>query len=588
MSFKKSNHNTYEIYIALILFLISNLIFAEENNLIIRKIIFEGNNSFSSKQLKNVILLKEGSPVDRTIINDDANRIINYYHSNNKYMVKLNTPSIIPVMSGDKKSNQYADVFFQIEEIDEPTIHKIKFKGNIYFSSEKLKELLNITEPFDLTIDEVKDIQINLTELYLNRGFLFAETNLIGIFSNKDDKNRLIAEIEIKEGKIVTARNFIYKGNKITRESIIAKYSSISEGQILTPQALTIASKRLESKPYIKNAYIIPVDENSLLFDIEESNMTRISALLGYSNSKNIKNKFNGFINADFLNLMGTDRDIYFSWKQYQNDFSSVKLQYHESGHNYSPLAADLSLYREEGDSTYTNTKLGFDVYYQGWSGQYFTSQKIGLSTELNELFPGSRRPKIVEKQTDKKIGIFWYIDMTDDYYNPTNGWEINIRQYKHFISKDKKSSNRYSTEFTLQNFYPIKKNIILSNKLNFKYIENKSLTYYDLYKVGGTFSIRGFLEDTFSGDTVFWSNTEIRFLLTKFSRIFLFADYAYIEDNRTSINNKFDDLLGLGFGLRADTKIGILLLNYAFSHSQGEWNNPLSGIIHFGIETNF
>ena len=579
-------------YLKLIFFLFSLIIsqfcLADNANLIIRRIIFEGNESFSANQLKNIILLSEGNTVDRALINDDVKRITDFYHSREKFMLKINPPSIIPVMFGERISGQYADVIFKIEEYPEPIIHTINFTENQYFSDDKLREFLNLSEFSEMSIADIKRTQINLTDLYLSRGFLFVETKLNAIKPVEENQQFLSAEISIKEGKISRANNFTFRGNNVTQESLLLKYSRLQAGQVLNPQNMNQASRRLESKVFIKNAYILPMNENTVLIDIEEDRMTKLSAVLGYSNSKNVSNKFNGFINADFLNLMGSDRNIYFFWRQFQNDFSSVKFKFHESGHDYSPLSADFSLYREEGDSTYTQSEIGLDIYYQGWTSQTFTSQKLGITAEINDLFPGSRRPKIVKKQTDRKIGVFWYLDMTDDYYNPSSGWETDIRQYNHFISKKDKSFTRHSTEFTFQHYHQLKKNIIVANKLNLKYLENKSLTFYDLYRVGGTFSVRGFLEDTFSGNTVFWTNTELRFLLTKFSRVFFFIDYAYIEDNRKEFNTKLNDLIGMGFGIRADTKIGVLRMDYGFNHSQNEWTNPMSGIIHFGIETSF
>lgn len=551
-----------------------------DNDIVIRRILFEGNQSFSTNQLKNILVSKEGGPVDRIIINDDTQRIINYYISRNKFMVKV-FPADINIVGNGRQ----ADILFRITESEEPVVDEIDFTGNIYFSNSKLKEFLNISNKANYTISEINNIQIELTDLYIQRGFLFVETELISVDYTDEI---LIALIKISEGAIVRAENFIYRGNKVTKESILAKESRISRGQILNSQSINRAKKMLESKPYIKNTYVLPVNENTILIEIEEDKMTRLSAMFAYANANSSNNKFNGFINADFLNLLGSDRRLTFSWKSLQNDFSSVKFKFHESGHNYSPLAGDISLYREEGDSTYTKTMAGLDVYYQGFAGQTINFQRIGISTEINQLFPGSRRPKIVEKQSDRKIGVFWNVDQTDDYYNPQNGWDFDIRQYTHYVKQSQSSFKRFSTEFSFQHFKPVKRNIVFTNKVNFKYMENKSLNFFDLYKAGGTYSFRGFLEDSYAGNVVFWTNTELRFLLTRFSRIFVFMDYAYIEDNRSEFQNTFNDLIGLGFGIRADTKIGLLRLDYGFSHSQNKWINPMNGIIHFGIETQF
>jgi outer membrane translocation and assembly module TamA len=69
-------------------------------------------------------------------------------------------------------------------------------------------------------------------------------------------------------------------------------------------------------------------------------------------------------------------------------------------------------------------------------------------------------------------------------------------------------------------------------------------------------------------------------------SRAFLFIDYGYVEDNRIDFQYKFNDLLGMGFGLRLDTKVGLLRIDYGFHYAEKQWLKPTNGIVHFGIET--
>ena len=572
--FKKKTLNCYmKNYINQILFiLILTSLISNADCLLVENIIFQGNSLFTDRQLKQIILTKENSNVDRTIINDDAKRIYDFYVNHDFYAFKVYPPEIIPL------NNKFANIVFKIEELVEPKIADIFFTGNSYFSDFKIKELINETNFSNISLQYLQQIKIKVIDLYLSRGFLFVNVQLVEINKKNDS---YIAKIMIDEGKIVRADNFVFQGNNTTKESILMSESRILKNQVITPQTIAIAERRIESKQYIKSCKIFPVNENTILFKVEEGKMTHLSALLGYSKSEK-KNSFNGFINADFLNLMGTDRSVNFNWKKFDNGFSSVLFKYHESGPLRLALASDIKLYREERDSTYTKTDLEIDVYY------YFQTQRVGLSFGIEDLYPGARRPKIVDKQEDKKIGIFWDGDFSDDFYNPRNGWKAFVKQYFLFVKKENEELKRFRNDFSLSHFYSLNRFIVVANSMNTKYLENKSLTYYDLFKAGGSFSVRGFYEDSFAGNVIVFTNTELRFLLTRYSRAFLFVDYCYVEDNRPDLNNRFTDLIGMGFGLRAESRIGLLRLDYGFHHANKRWLNPLNGIIHFGIETSF
>jgi hemolysin activation/secretion protein len=140
----------------------------------------------------------------------------------------------------------------------------------------------------------------------------------------------------------------------------------------------------------------------------------------------------------------------------------------------------------------------------------------------------------------------------------------------------------------SLANYYQLAQRLVLSNRITAKHIQNRSLSTIDLIHTGGTFSIRGFHEDMFSGNTIIFTNSELRLLMEGNSRVFLFIDYGYVEDNRPNIRTRHADLFGFGLGLRVETRIGLLRIDYGFHYHSGRWLNPVNGIIHFGIETSF
>ena len=505
---------------------------------------------------------------------------------------------ISSILSGNEQINEKTTLQGDISFTEDFIINNLIFNGNSYFSDSKLFELTNQTKENNLSLSELTQFLEEITDLYLSRGMLFVKIRIEEIIelgigswelgvqlptpnSQLPTLRGVCAIINITEGPIVRAENFIISGNKTIKEKTIIKESGLKSNQIVTPLDINTAQRKIMTKPYIISCSIEPMNQNTLLIHILEGNTTYLSGILGY-NSIEKKNNFTGFVDLDFLNLFGTDRSLSFSWKKFENDFSSILFKYHESGPSEIPIAGDLILYREERDSTYIRTRIETDIYY------LFNTQKIGFSLGTEELIPGNRQPKQLEKQTERQIGIFWEGDFTDNILNPRTGWDMSVKQSLLFITRETDHLQRYKTEVKVANYMTLGKSLVLANTATCWTIENNSLTFYDLLKVGGAFSLRGFFEDTYAGDIIAFTNSELRFLMTHNSRVFLFIDYGYVEDNRPGFDNRFADLFGFGLGMRLDTRIGLLRIDYGFHHANGKWLNPSDGIVHFGIETRF
>ena len=109
----------------------------------------------------------------------------------------------------------------------------------------------------------------------------------------------------------------------------------------------------------------------------------------------------------------------------------------------------------------------------------------------------------------------------------------------------------------------------------------------YDQFYVGGARTLRGYDEDQFLGSRLAWSRLEYRYLLGALSRVFLFADTGYIfsrreEGERVVLSERLKT--GYGFGLRVDSAIGILGVDYGL----GEGDSFADGKVHVSVEGDF
>jgi len=546
-------------------FLLLFFLFFQFSNaeLLIGDINFEGNYFITDKELLSTISSDPGGYFSQKMLNEDVQRISDFYVKKGFYQIKIHSPEINTI------SPEKIDVLFKIEENEKMTIAELILKGNRYISENKILES-NPAKNIDLK--QLSILIQNIAEYYAFNGFLFADVKIDSLVLKN---NQTKAYISISEGDFCEFEEYKFKGNKTTRSSTLLKISQIDKIEKVNPMVLNRAAELIRKKEYIHDCSLIPLNHKQLLFNIEEDRMTYLSGILGYDNSQEKKNRLTGFVNLDFLNLFGTDRSISLRWEKLSFDRSLIELKYHESGPFSYPVSGDFSIYREEVDSTYTKSSYETEIYL------YSLINRYGIYLGVDEIFPGTRRPIIIDKTSYKKAGIFWNFNNTDYYLNPTKGNDLLIKYFYIFNRINSENISKQAVEAKLINFRKIFQKLIFAIGLNANVLENKSLSELEYYFLGGNSSLRGFNENQFYGYRVGWSNLELRYLLSRNSRAFLFTDYGYVE----SEEYKFGLLFGFGFGLRVETKLGLLGIDYGLSYQGGEFRNPLDGIIHFGIE---
>ena len=193
--------------------------------------------------------------------------------------------------------------------------------------------------------------------------------------------------------------------------------------------------------------------------------------------------------------------------------------------------------------------------------------------------------------------GLNLKIDTRDDPYSPTLGvLFLNSYLYSQksidgpaqYITQSLRTKvdlQRFSVSF--YTYYQIFDRQILAIGINGRELRGPAFENSDLFRLGGTNSLRGYREEQFLGSRIFWSNLEYRFLFTKRTFGFVFFDTGYYlrpaEINK-NIPKTEEFLYGYGVGLNLETGIGVLGVSYAL----GKGDTFSDGKIHFGIINEF
>ncbi len=138
------------------------------------------------------------------------------------------------------------------------------------------------------------------------------------------------------------------------------------------------------------------------------------------------------------------------------------------------------------------------------------------------------------------------------------------------------------ATEAGAKGYLPVSNHFVGFLGVEIRNLENKKAELWQQYKMGGYGTLRGYYEDEFNSFRLGWINYELRYRLNPESRIYLFFDQGFIGKE----NNKLKtDIFGSGFGIKINTRLGLLGLEYALGYRDKHLSDLGSGMIHLGLD---
>ncbi|MDH3393644.1 MAG: outer membrane protein assembly factor BamA, partial [Desulfobulbaceae bacterium] len=270
-----------------------NFVIKEGFKAYIKDIIISGNNSFSEKEIKKVMMTSErglfswftdAGILKRDMIEQDAARINAFYNNHGYIDVKVGKPDIqqkeksifitIPIEEGQRY--MVGEIYVSGDLIDEKgeLLAKTKIGSERYFNRETLHN----------------DV-LALTDYYAENGYAYAEVNP----STKKDLNnqRLGVTFEINKKQLVSINRIVIKGNDRTRDKVIRREMRVKEGEKFNATGIKKSQERLQRLDYFEEATVTPqptADERVMDVEVavKEKATGTFSLGAGYSSVDNL------------------------------------------------------------------------------------------------------------------------------------------------------------------------------------------------------------------------------------------------------------------------------------------------------------
>ena len=451
------------------------------------------------------------------------------------------------------------------------------------------------------------NIESNIGEIltyYENNGYPFIKVVITSVtFINDSTSRNSFADIRLKidKGTLNKIDKIEIAGNSKTKDYVITRELRIKTGEFYSQKKIEELPDRLNRLRYFEPVsvpafYLNPKNEGVLVVNIKEKETNNFDGILGYvpGTGTNQTGYLTGLVYVTLRNLFGTGRAGSFRWQQLDRNSQELEIHYLEPWFLGYPFNLNGSLFQRKQDSSYVERKIEGNVEFlatEDLSASFDIASDVIIPTISDTYIPN------VFNSSALITGVSLKYDTRDDPYAPTKGVTFNnsyslsqkkIKGPAQLITQYIKTSvhlQRITVDFNI--YYLFFNRQVAALGLHGRELRGSFFENADLFRLGGTSSLRGYLENQFLGSRVAWSNLEYRFLLTRRSYIFTFFDTGYFlraaEPDR-NIEKLEDFKMGYGLGLSVETGLGVLGVSFAL----GKGDSFSQGKIHFGIINEF
>lgn len=582
-------------YLTFIAFIISPTAFSQ----IIDKIEVSGNKVFSSVEILRWSGLRKGLVFNSGLI-DSALAGISY----NLSVAGYHHPDYNGTTFQLSEDSSFVDVLLFVDESSPTIINKIKLIDSDSTANTTLLNYFDFLRGEILVKDEI-EYQINsVLNNYENSGYPFIKVIIrsVNIYKDSsDDKFYSDIYLSIDEGTESRIDKIEVRGNNSTKDYVIVRELRLKPGEKYSQKNIEELPKRLNRLRFFEPVntpgfYLNSNNEGVLLIDVKERQTNNFDGVIGYIPPRNDNEKgyLTGLVNISLRNLFGTGRAAAFRWQQFDRNSQDLELKYLEPWLIGYPFNVNLLLHQRKQDTIYVQRKVEGALEYlatEDIAAAVFVSTESVIPT-LSEIPVFT-----VYNSSVLTSGLSLRIDTRDDPFSPTGGLYFStgysfsrkkINGPAQFITPSVKTEiNLQRLTVGLNIYYEIFQRQIIAFGLNGMELRGSDFENSDLFRLGGTMSLRGYREQQFLGNRIFWSNLEYRSLLTRRSYAFVFFDSGYYlrsEEPDRLISKQEEFKIGYGLGLSLETGLGILAVSFAL----GQGDSFSDGKIHFGIINEF
>ena len=560
----------------------------------VRAISITGNSAFSEREILTWISSRLSVPYSNQIFQNDLRTIVERYRATG-YLGATAMPG------GSHYGPDSTTIDLSIRVLE----GRLSIVGGLAFSGLREMSATEILSRFDTRVGSPlehdlleQDIE-GLLRRYEKLGYPFVRCSVASIVSREGaEVDSLEITLSVEEGERMTIEEVRINGNRETDASVIVRETRLNVGEPYNPVKVNAIRQRLnrlnifaavsEPELYLRRG------KGGLLIRVVEGNTNTFDGIVGYipAVATGQSGYFTGLASVSMRNLFGTGRKLSVRWQKEDRHSQELGVRYVEPWVLGAPVNIGGGLSQRQQDTSYIRRVI--DV-----KGELMFSEELSASILFGSesVIPSAdSTARRVLRSVTTSVGVELHYDTRDDIYSPSTGARYQTDYlYGAKVTKDPPvNSSEVPPRAIVQrigvdlDFYlPSFTRQVIAVGIHGRKVESGVLEESEMYRFGGTNTLRGYRENEFLGSRVAWSNTEYRFLLARRSFLYGFIDTGYFfrpPDAAKGISRVEGFRYGYGIGIRVDTLLGNLGVSFAL----GQGDSFGTAKVHFGLINEF
>jgi hypothetical protein len=431
---------------------------------------------------------------------------------------------------------------------------------HLYIIIDKNQELIN-------TKKDTLKIKIEKTEDFLNQHLNTLEKKgqplaLVQLVNFRNQNNKLIADLDIKNKTKRTINEIILNENSKFPRSHLLQLKRLFSNKTFNQETLKKLTIEIEKFRFIKQTkkpeILFTKDSTKIYIYLEKNKSNTFDGFIGFNNIDS-KPKLNGYLDLKLTNILNSGEKLNLFWKSNGNQQktfdANIELPYIFK--SSFAIKAQLNIFKQ--DSTFQNAKTEIDL---GYYFKHNTRIYIGYQSTESSDIQNKNNTTISDYKSNFLTTELEHTNSNNNNFLFPEKTKLNIKIGIGSRNTNNQNNKQFFTTInTSHNFYLNHKNIINITNHNF-YLKSNKYIINELFRIGGTNSIRGLNENILQSNLATLLMTEYRYLFNQNFYLHTIIDYGYFTDKTLNISSNIKSL-GIGMGLA--TKNG--KLNIAFAN---------------------
>ncbi len=564
----------------------------------IRTLKIKGNTAFSDKQLHKIMVSRPATLFSKnyflpTAFQEDLKSIEQFYRQHGYLEMKIKDYQVIR-----DSIVQQVSIRIQLQEGPLTRVAGVSLLGNRIFTEEELRKVIPIAEGDPFQRQDIEKANVNLLRQYANQGYL--EAQITPDTRINDDEHTVLIDFIITENNQFTIGDIQIKGLEKTDQVVIYRELNFHSDEIVDYSKLLKSQRKLYLTGLFQSVFIRPQTARSgdpqtkdILIETKENIPGEFNFSAGYGSI----DRFRGGAEIFYNNLGGMARKAGLITKL-SVITRRAELSFTEPYTLGSPWQSDLRLtlnYVKE--PSYNLNQTGGKIVI---GRQFLERSKVSLTyRHENNRLHDVKTQKIPAKlkNNTRSFTLDMIYDTRNNLFNTTQG--AYVAWSNEGAGAFFKGTNIFvRSVFQIKYFHQIG-NTVLGSFLDLGWMDAPAgldgIALNERFYAGGNNVLRSFAYKgvgpvdvkkeeripTGGRYKLTWNLLEIRQPIYKMIGIEGFLDAGNIWAREVTFQ-KFNLRYSLGLGIRLNTPLGLVRLDYAVSHDPRPFEKP--GMLYFSM----